>query len=289
MYHALAYATHVFNILPVRGLTDTQEVPSTPHQLFFGVKPSNHLSLGPAYSVVLPVPGTIIDNAGLYQVSGQTNGKQTERGIRGIFIGFSLNQKGFLICSPGSRRILVSADVIFDENFYAAIATTWQQHHDSLALQPVSSYIPDATLCLEHTGTVEDNPTLPSRPVEEGNELDEQSDVEEENGHKRSDVEEGNEHFTDDDNDCAVPPPEYTTLHNPEPNAAADTPMVVDDSNPLRRSSCIRRPVQKYAGLAQTVTWSDQDIDLAEALIELANSKRYVCKRKENICRERHV
>jgi hypothetical protein len=35
MYHALAYATHVFNILPVRGLTDTQEVPSTPHQLFF--------------------------------------------------------------------------------------------------------------------------------------------------------------------------------------------------------------------------------------------------------------
>jgi hypothetical protein len=41
--------------------------------------------------------------------------------------------------------------------------------------------------------------------------------------------------------------------------------MVVDDSNPLRRLSRIRRPVQKYAGLAQTVTWSDQDIDLAEA------------------------
>ena len=34
---------------------------------------------------------------------------------------------------------------------------------------------------------------------------------------------------------------------------------------------------------------SDCQVAVVNILIELANSKRYVCKRKENICRERHV
>ena len=58
---------------------------------------------------------------------------------------------------PGSRNIVNSGDAIFDETFHSAIATTWQQHKDSLALQPLSSFIPDATTTLEHTGTLIDN------------------------------------------------------------------------------------------------------------------------------------
>jgi transposase InsO family protein len=38
-YQALIYATHIFNVLPVRGLRNQAEVPSTPHELFYGVKP----------------------------------------------------------------------------------------------------------------------------------------------------------------------------------------------------------------------------------------------------------
>jgi hypothetical protein len=61
-----------------------------------------------------------------------------------------------MIFAPASRKIMISDDVIFDESFTAATATTWQQH-----LQPVTSYIPDATTYLEHTGTVENVPNSP--------------------------------------------------------------------------------------------------------------------------------
>jgi hypothetical protein len=79
-----------------------------------------------------------------------------------------MHQKGYMIFTPASRKILISDDVIFDESFFAAIATTWQQHKDSLALQPAISYIPDATMCQDHTGTVEYLPTITLSHVEEG-------------------------------------------------------------------------------------------------------------------------
>jgi hypothetical protein len=55
---------------------------------------------------------------------------------------------------------------MFDEGFCSAITTTWQQHKDSLALQPISSHIPDVTATIEHTGTIKD---LHMTHVEEGN------------------------------------------------------------------------------------------------------------------------
>jgi hypothetical protein len=40
MYHAVVYATYIFNVPPVRGLLDSQEIPATPYQLFYGSLPS---------------------------------------------------------------------------------------------------------------------------------------------------------------------------------------------------------------------------------------------------------
>jgi hypothetical protein len=54
----------------------------------------------------------------------RSQGKQTERGMRGIFIGFPSNRKGFLFYMPGSHNIINSGDATFDETFYSAIATT---------------------------------------------------------------------------------------------------------------------------------------------------------------------
>jgi len=145
-FQALCYASNIFNVLPVRGLKNQAEIPATPHELFHGVKPT-----------ILPFrvfgcPSVIKR----WVADEQSNGKQTERGMRGIFIGFDDNKKGYLFYMPGSRNIVNSGDAIFDETFYSAIATTWQQHKDSLALQPASSFIPDATTTLEHTGTLAD-------------------------------------------------------------------------------------------------------------------------------------
>jgi transposase InsO family protein len=39
MYHALVYACHIFNVLPVWGLLNEEEIPATPYQLFYNKWP----------------------------------------------------------------------------------------------------------------------------------------------------------------------------------------------------------------------------------------------------------
>jgi len=146
-FQALCYATHVFNVLPVRGLRSHEEIPSTPHELFIGTKPCI-LSFR-----VFGCPSILRR----WTAEEHSQGKQTEWGMRGILIGFDTNRKVYLFHMPGSRNIMVSCDAIFNETFHSAIATTWQQHRDTLALQPTKSYIPDVTTTLEHTGTIDDN------------------------------------------------------------------------------------------------------------------------------------
>ena len=55
---------------------------------------------------------------------------------------------------PSTWQIFISGDIIFDETFYSAIATTWHQFHDALALCSTESYIPDPTRTLETTGSI---------------------------------------------------------------------------------------------------------------------------------------
>jgi hypothetical protein len=135
MYHALVYACHIFNVLPVCGPLNEEEIPAMPYQLFFDKCP-----------MILKYRVFSCPTIACHWVTlNKTNGKQTEWGTRGIFIGFNLNQKGYVIFSPGSHQIIISDEVIFDEGFSSAIAMAWQQHKDSLALQPLTSHIPDIT------------------------------------------------------------------------------------------------------------------------------------------------
>jgi hypothetical protein len=70
-----------------------------------------------------------------------------------------------LIFVPSTRQIVVSGDVVFDETFYSAIATTWRPFHDSLALRPINSSIPTGDMTIEETGTIDN--MFP--PLQEGN------------------------------------------------------------------------------------------------------------------------
>ncbi len=76
-----------------------------------------------------------------------------------------MHQKGYVIYCPGSRSIVISNNVIFDELFTSAIALTWQKFQDGLTLRPLASFITDVGTTLEHTGTISTIRT----PVEEGN------------------------------------------------------------------------------------------------------------------------
>jgi hypothetical protein len=145
-YHAVLYATSIFNVLPIKDLFTTTGAPSTPYYLFTDNKPYI------AHYRIFGCP--IIAKKWLLSSHGQTLTKQTERGIRGIFIGFPSNQKGYLIHLPQTHSIAVSGDMTFDESFHSAIATTWRCFPDSLLLQPSDAFIPDTDTILEETGTL---------------------------------------------------------------------------------------------------------------------------------------
>jgi len=143
MYHALVYSCHIFNVLPVKGLYSGNQV-ATPYELFQGTKPNiSHFR-------VFGCPVT----ARKWTINANSHGKQTECGIRGIFVGFDANQKGYMFFLPASCQLYTSADILFDEEFSSTIAHTWHHHRDSLALRPVSSTFPLTTTTLEHTGKV---------------------------------------------------------------------------------------------------------------------------------------
>ena len=156
-FHALLYACEAFSVLPVKGLLNKDGNPATPHELFTGEKP--------CISDFRVFGCPVVVKKYVARIDGNATSNQTQRGIRGIFIGFPRNQKGFLVFVPSTRQIVVSGDVVFDETFYCAIATTWRPFHDSLALRPISSNAPTGDMTVEVTGTIDD--VFPS--LQEGN------------------------------------------------------------------------------------------------------------------------
>ncbi len=260
MYHALVYETHIFNILPVRGLLDEQKVPSTPYQLFFGKK------LSISNFVVFGCP-TIVHH---WVATGKTNGKQTERGMHGIYFGFVTNQKDSMVFTTALQKVLISDNVIFDESFSTAIATKWQQHQDSLALKPALSYIPDAATCIKQTGAVENLPTFIPPQVEEGTNPDKPAHNDNDNLPELSNDASDSDSASDDDgsvamdnDDSLVPPSQLTTLQDIEPET--ETLIIIDDGTSLHCSTRAQKTNPKYAGMAHTVNWPYEDMKLAEA------------------------
>ncbi len=72
-----------------------------------------------------------------------------------------MHQKGYVVQCPGSRSIIISDEVLFEEHFSTAIAHTWQKYHDGVALRPLLSHIQNVDTTIKQTGTV-------ATPVEEG-------------------------------------------------------------------------------------------------------------------------
>jgi transposase InsO family protein len=270
-YHALVYSTYIFNALPVRGLQgEDTELPATPHERFFNVKPR----IGHFRTFGCPVvirKWTSLDNS---------NSKQTERGIRGIFIGLDSHQKGYFIYCPGSQSIVISDDVIFDEQFHSAIAHTWQKYHNGLAFRPLASFIPDVTTTLEHTGTISTDHT----PVEEGSNTtaDEEGDNRfpqavntiaenfeddcpdlvphnHDDDNSESDYDDDSAGSLDDDTEDPYSDDLTHLLCPIAPEPEQDTPQ--PQSQQLCRSTRLRKPNPKYASIASTVFWDNVCVD----------------------------
>lgn len=250
-YHAIIYATHIFNVLPIQGVKDNQDHPATPYELFFHQKPVV------ARFYVFGCP-TVVQK---WVTKQSTQGKQTECGVWGIFIRFDANNKGFMIYCPGSRSIITSEDVTFNELFTSAIATMWQQHKDSLALRPPLTTIPLVTDTMKHTSDVDVVPNL--APVKEGrgDDKEEEEDTESDAGSMGT----MNDESSDDSLAINVPPP---------PSPVKEPLHILDNSNNLQRSARTWRPNLRYAHFANTTAWANTCSD--HVLVEACSAEAHL-------------
>ena len=112
------------------------------------------------------------------ELVGLTKKQQSQRAsTRGIFIGIPPKQAGYLIYLEdriGSAHILVSHDVIFDEDFKSAVAASIQPFQGARLIRPAGTHalehnFDDANM--EHTGSIDDllHPTIRARGEDNDN------------------------------------------------------------------------------------------------------------------------
>ncbi len=279
-FHAVVYATAVFNILPVGGLYDKDGQATSPHELMTGRKAMI------ADFRVFGCPA--VAKKWKCRINGKDLEKQTQRGIRCVFLGFPANQRGYLLYVPASREIVVSGDVLFDETFASAIATTWKPFHDSLTLRPKGSAIPDPNTLIESTGTVASVPTF-----DEGNEeirLGQTSD----NFYAPladDDDAEADLDMTDDGYQSEI---EQELFHSggstsevfseaeEESDNESQSPQVVDDSTARRTTGCTRKPPQclieqGYSAWRKIAAHISPDVELIRACAAEVNPNMVDC------------
>ena len=116
---ALMYITdHIYLVLPIKDLINEDGNPTTPFKLSTGMKPLvSHLHVlfcpGVGQKVTAHVDKKVLNMR-----------HQAKKGFRGIFVGIPQHQKGYLVYTPSTRKIISSYDVVFDESVSSALAYT---------------------------------------------------------------------------------------------------------------------------------------------------------------------
>jgi hypothetical protein len=151
---ALRYAWQIKAVLPLPSLivgSDNNLHPGTPFECYFGKRPNlgRYKVFGCPCVVKVYTRKNIDSDANAATLN---NKNLAQRGVRGIFVGFPINQAGYLVWIPTSGHTLASVDVLFDENFTSPLQYPDQIFHDA---QPTRNPIhcltsPDATT--DHTG-----------------------------------------------------------------------------------------------------------------------------------------
>ena len=170
---ALTYAWQIKAVLPLRGLnvelSDKTTRPATPFEIYFKRKARVGRYKVFGCPCVMKVYVRNQDKQGVANSNSLTSKTIIQRGIRGIFVGFPIDQAGYLIWIPSSGHFLVSADVAFDEEFTSPMAYPRRLFHDAKPTRDAVARRMDTSIPLSHTGppyVVLDtaDPTLPWAP-----------------------------------------------------------------------------------------------------------------------------
>ena len=109
VHFTLMYTTyHIFLVLPIKDIINKDGDPTTPHKLATGTKPSvSHLR-------VLFRPCVVRKARGHVETKTLNMLNQAQKEFRGIFVGITQHQKGYLVYVPSTRKVILSYDVVFD-------------------------------------------------------------------------------------------------------------------------------------------------------------------------------
>jgi hypothetical protein len=145
---ALQQAALICNLVPVRGaFRPGTDIPAVPFMLHYNAKARISRIRVWGCPVVAKAylrrdaTGRILQDHNLVQ-----------RGVRGIYVGFPIDQARYLIWIPSARQFAVSADVSFDEEFSSTLAYDGRLYHDSLPIRTTTNAPLDILSPLAWTG-----------------------------------------------------------------------------------------------------------------------------------------
>jgi hypothetical protein len=142
----IVYAALITNLSPLRNLAITNNEgvtsPTTPFELYFGSKPDIRRLRTWGCPVIFKA----------YHRGNLHDKNIIQRGVRGIFVGFPINQAGYLLWVDQVGQFVVSADVLFDENFLSVLAYNKLPFHDALPVLAPETIAIDNSAPVAHTG-----------------------------------------------------------------------------------------------------------------------------------------
>ena len=168
-YFGLRYACEIFSTIPIRTLRKDNRL-TTPYELYHNTKPNiKRFRVLFCPCVFKKYTATTHDhNNKLIHINVQK--RFSQRGARGIFIGFDHHTPGYLIFIPSTRQIITSIDVIFDEYFLSALIHKTRAYREALLTRPINDITTDPNDITDHTGDISTSsflPHVPSAQIEE--------------------------------------------------------------------------------------------------------------------------
>jgi hypothetical protein len=152
---ALKYAWQIKSVLPHRNLSlvlsDGTDIPTTSYRKYFGQNPK--IGRFKVFGCPCVMKVYVRENQDSAMSSNTLTSKNIiQRGVRGVFVGFPINQAGYEIWVPSSRRFFTSEDVAFDENFSSPLVYDQHLFHDAMPTRNSIAKIIDPSYKLAHTG-----------------------------------------------------------------------------------------------------------------------------------------
>ena len=136
IHFALRYtADNILPALPIIEFINEDGDTAMPFKLATGNKHSiSHLR-------VLFCPCVVLKATAHVGTKSLNMSHQSQKGFRGIFVGISQHQKGYLVYVPYEWKIVYSYDVVSDENLSSALAYMSQPYAEAMAIRLSVSYI----------------------------------------------------------------------------------------------------------------------------------------------------